>query len=51
MASMYAPQEAVSSKKIFEKEEYNDLLTAYYEQEGISTELRSRLNTRWKVQI
>lgn len=48
MASMYAPQEAVSSKKIFEKEEYNDLLTAYYEQEGISTE--TPFQTEYKVE-
>lgn len=38
MASMYAPQEAVSSGKIFEKEDYNDYFTAYFKEQGISTE-------------
>lgn len=37
LASMFAPQINVTNKYVFEKEDYNDFFTEYYEQEGIST--------------
>lgn len=37
LASMFAPQVNVTNKDIFEKEDYNEFFTKYYEQEGIST--------------
>lgn len=37
LASMFAPQTNVTNKDIFEKEDYNDILTELYKQEGIST--------------
>ena len=37
LASMFAPQSNVTNKDIFEKEDYNDILTELYKQEGIST--------------
>lgn len=40
LASMFAPQVNVTNKDIFEKEDYNEFFTKYYEQEGISTETR-----------
>lgn len=40
MASMYAPQAAVTNKEIFEKEDYNDFMTELIEKEGGSTVTR-----------
>lgn len=40
MASMYAPQTAVSNKEIFEKEDFNEYITEMYRKEGISTVTR-----------
>lgn len=40
MASMYAPQAAVTNKEIFEKEDYNDFMTEMIEKEGGSTVTR-----------
>lgn len=37
LASMFAPQVNVTNKDVFEKEDYNEFFTKYYEQEGIST--------------
>lgn len=37
LASMLAPQEAVTEKKIFEKEDYNSIMTEAFKMEGIST--------------
>lgn len=37
LASMFAPQEVVTSKEIFEQEDYNEFFTAYYKKNGIST--------------
>lgn len=34
MGSMYAPQAAVSSHEIFEKEDFNEEMTAYFKQHG-----------------
>lgn len=40
LASMFAPQVNVTNKDVFEKEDYNEFFTKYYEQEGISTTTR-----------
>lgn len=40
LASMFAPQEAVSSKKVFEKEIYNSYLSEIYQKQGESLETR-----------
>lgn len=40
LASLFAPQNAVTQKEVFEKEVYNKLLTQYYQQEGIDLEYR-----------
>lgn len=40
LASLFAPQSAVTQKEVFEKEVYNKLLTQYYQQEGIDLEYR-----------
>lgn len=40
LASMFAPQEAVSSKKVFEKEIYNSYLSESYQKQGESPETR-----------
>ena len=40
LASMFAPQEAVSSKKVFEKEIYNSYLSESYQKQGESLETR-----------
>ena len=37
LASMFAPQEVVTSKEIFEQEDYNEFFTEYYKKNGIST--------------
>lgn len=37
---MFAPQEAVSSKKVFEKEIYNSYLSEIYQKQGESLETR-----------
>ena len=37
---MFAPQEAVSSKKVFEKEIYNSYLSESYQKQGESPETR-----------
>lgn len=46
LASMFAPQEAVSSGKIFEKEIYNDFLTQALKEEG--EELETHFTTEFK---
>lgn len=40
LASMFAPQEAVSSKKVFEKEIYNSYLSEIYQKQGENLETR-----------
>ena len=40
LASMFAPQVNVTNKDVFEKEDYNDLLTESFQQGGISTVTR-----------
>ena len=37
LASMFAPQEVVTSKEVFEQEDYNEFFTEYYKKNGIST--------------
>lgn len=38
LASMFAPQAAVTNKEVFEKEVYNKILTQYYQEEGVNFE-------------
>ena len=49
LASMFAPQEAVSSKKVFEKEIYNSYLSESYQKQGESLETATRNKEKvWK---
>lgn len=48
LASMFAPQVNVTNKDIFEKEDYNEFFTKYYEQEGISTITRFQTEYNYK---
>lgn len=48
LASMFAPQAAVTNKEVFEKEVYNKILTQYYQEEGINFE--SRFETDFEYQ-
>lgn len=48
---MFAPQEAVSSKKVFEKEIYNSYLSEIYQKQGENLETRFTTNSiirKWK---
>lgn len=48
LASLFAPQSAVTNKEVFEKEVYNKALTQYYQQEGM--DLESRFETDFEYQ-
>lgn len=48
LASLFAPQSAVTNKEVFEKEVYNKTLTQYYQQEGM--DLESRFETDFEYQ-
>lgn len=48
LASMFAPQVNVTNKDVFEKEDYNEFFTKYYEQEGISTITRFQTEYNYK---
>ncbi|WP_299173420.1 S41 family peptidase [uncultured Bacteroides sp.] len=48
LASVFAPQSAVTNKEVFEKEVYNKTLTQYYQEEGIN--LESRFETDFEYQ-
>lgn len=40
LASVFAPQQAVSNQEIFERDDYNDYLTELYCKQGVSTDTR-----------
>lgn len=48
LASMFAPQEAVSSKKVFEKEIYNSYLSESYQKQG-GTQTHGKYCTGWML--
>lgn len=48
LASLFAPQAAVTNKEVFEKEVYNKALTQYYQEKGIN--LESHFETDFEYQ-
>ena len=48
LASMFAPQEVVTSKEIFEQEDYNEFFTEYYKKKGESTVTRFETEYNYK---